>query len=362
MRDGVVVTSAPPGRRVARRAGAPTTSYRAQPRGESGWQTAVHCGAVLLWVVAWAAGTAAATTAVVAVPEVPDWTARAGAALLTVVFAVGLTHRCGGRLWLWVSIAAAFAALGWRLESDWARSAAAVLVAILAAVLAVMATRPAPGTLTVLREYALALVLAATGAVAVAGYDAGVVSKRFNLLVLGLSLLAAIGLVWQLGAGLHGLGRRGLALILGGAVLVTGVLIYSTILREYGSASLVSSVDSLAVAIRERIGGVPRPVEVLIGFPALIWGIATRASRRQGWWMCAFGVLGTATVTTSLAAQHVDPEYALWSTMYSALLGGVLGLLLRRVDVAFTGRGRRANRDQVDAFVRPEPARTRSLH
>jgi hypothetical protein len=208
----------------------------------------------------------------------------------------------------------------------------------------------------------VALLIAASGAVAVAGYDAAVVSDRFNLLVLGLSLLAAIGLVWQLGAGLHGLGRRGLVLILGGAVLVTGLLVYSTALREYRSASLVSSVESAAVAIRDRIGGVPRPVEALIGFPALIWGVATRASRRQGWWMCAFGVLGTATVTTSLAAPLVDPEQALWSTVWSALLGGVLGLLLRRADVAFTGRGRRANRDPFDAFVRPEPARTRSLH
>jgi hypothetical protein len=304
----------------------------------------------------------AAATAVVDVPELPPWTALAGAGLLTVVLATGLAHRCGGRLWLWVLIAAAFATLAWRLESDWLRSAAAVLVAILAAVLAVMATRPAPGALRVLGEYAVALVIAASGAVAVAGYDAALVADRFNLLVLGLSLLAAIGLVWQLGAGLHGLGRRGLALILGGAVLVTGLLVYSTVLREYGSASLVSSIESLAVEIRGRIGGVPRPVEVLIGFPALIWGVSTRATRRQGWWMCAFGVLGTAAVTTALAAPLVDPEYALWSTVWSAVLGGVLGLLLRRADVAFTGRGRRANRDQLDAVVRPEPARTRSLH
>jgi len=196
----------------------------------------------------------------------------------------------------------------------------------------------------------------------VAGYDAPVASGRYNLVVLGLSLMTAIGLVWQLGAGLHGLGRRGLVLILAGAILVSGVLVYTRILGEYGSASLLDSVQSFTAAVRDRIGGVPRPVEVLIGFPALIWGVGTRASRRQGWWMCAFGVLGTATVTTSLAAPLVDPEYALWSTVYSAVLGGVLGLLLRRADVVFTSRGRRANREPVDAFVRPEPARTRSLH
>lgn len=300
----------------------------------------------------------------IAVRAVPAWVAEAGAALLTFVLAVGLTYRCGGRLRLWAPIALVFAAAGWWLDTDWTRSAASVLVAILAAVLAVMATRPARGALGVLVEYALALVIAASGAVAVAGYDAHIVSDRYNILVLGLALLAAIGLVWQLGAGLHGLGRRGLALVLGGAVLVTGVLVYSRFLREYGSASLVESIQSAALTLRENIGGVPRPVEVLIGFPALIWGVGTRASRRQGWWMCAFGALGTATVATSLAAPGVDLGYALWSTLYSVLLGGILGLLLRRADVMFTGRGggRRSRREAPDAFVRPEPARTEPLH
>lgn len=321
-----------------------------------------RAGAVLLWLVAWAVATAAAAMSVVAVPGVPEGVDRAGAALLTVVLALGLTHRCGGRVWLWGLLAAAFAAAGWRLDTDWTRSAASVLVAILAAVLAVMATRPAPGVLRILGEYAVALLIAASGAVAVAAYDARILSDRYNILVLGLALLAAIGLVWQLGAGLHGLGRRGLALMLGGALLVTGVLVYSRLLREYGSAQLVDSIESAAVSVRERIGGVPRPVEVLIGFPALIWGVGTRASRRQGWWMCAFGALGTATVATSLAAPGVDPEYALWSTVYSVLLGGVLGLLLRRVDSAFTGSGRRSRRESPDAFVRPEPGRTEPLH
>ena len=357
-----MVTSAPGGRRVAQRPGAPAVTHRTPEVRRAPLRVIARGLAILLWLVAWAVGTAASATAVVAVPEAPAWTARAGAVLLTVVFAIGLTHRCGGRLWLWVTIAAVVAGLGWRLDEQWTRSAASVLVAILAAVLAVMATRPARGALKALGEYALALVIAATGALAVAGYDAQVASGRYNIVVLALSLMAAIALVWQLGAGLHGMGRRGLALIVGGAILITGLLVYSRLLREYGSASLLDSIQSVTAAIRERIGGVPRPVEVLIGFPALIWGVATRASRRQGWWMCAFGVLGTATVTTSLAAPLVDPEYALCSTLYSALLGGVLGLLLRRADVVFTSRGRRANRDPVDAFVRPEPPRTRSLH
>lgn len=340
------------------------TGYRPPEQQRSPLRAALRGGALLLWLCAWAVGTAAAATSVIAVPSVPGWAAGAGAALLTFVLAVGLTYRCGGRLALWGPIALAFAAAGWQLDTDWTRAAASVLVAILAAVLAVMATRPAPGALRALAEYALALVIAASGAVAVAGYEAHIVSDRYNILVLGLALLAAIGLVWQLGAGIHGLGRRGLALMLGGAVLVTSVLVYSRFLREYGSTSLVDSIQSAAVTLRDSIGGVPRPVEVLIGFPALIWGVATRASRRQGWWMCAFGALGTATVATSLAAPEVDPAYALWSTLYSVILGGILGLLLRRADVMVTrrGGGRRSRRETPDAFVRPEPARTEPLH
>jgi len=322
----------------------------------------IRAAAVGLWLLAWAAGAAASATSVVSVEGVPDWVAPAGAALLTVVLAVGLTHRCGGRVWLWALLATVFAAAGWLLDTGWARAAASVLVAVLAAVLAVMATRPARGAVRALAEYVLALLVAASGAVAVAAYGAPVTPYRYDLVVLGLTLLAAIGLVWQLGAGLHGLGRRGLALILGGAVLVTGVLVYSQFLREYGSASLVTSVESAAAWMRDHIGGVPRPVQVLIGFPALIWGVATRASRRQGWWMCAFGALGTATVATSLAGPEVEPTYALWSTLWAALLGGVLGLLLRRMDLVLTGHGRRARRQDGHDLVRPEPPRTAPLH
>ena len=120
--------------------------------------------------------------------------------------------------------------------------------------------------------------------------------------------------------------------------------------------------DSVAW-MNNNLGGVPRPVEVLVGFPMLIWGVSTRARRRQGWWMCAFAALGTATVATSLAAPTVQPEYAGWSLLYSAILGLCVGLLVSHVDMLLTGGGgQRARRgDLVEAERRPEPGRTEPL-
>ena len=110
-------------------------------------------------------------------------------------------------------------------------------------------------------------------------------------------------------------------------------------------------------------------MQALIGFPALVWGIGTRSVRRQGWWLCAFGVLGTATLAASLASRP-DLELAAVSAAYSAGIGAVLGLAARAVDLATTrrarSRGRRAIRTHAirldeAPLVRPEPSRTRPL-
>jgi hypothetical protein len=318
---------------------------------------------VALWFAAWLAATGAAATSVIGPISPPEWLAEIGGAALMVLFAMGLTRRCGGRVWLWALLTAGFAAAMLVAQNRTLFSSAAVLVAILGAILAVMATRPAETFGQVLREYAVALLISISAALAVAGLNAPIASDRFNLVVLGVSLLVAIGLVWQLGAGLHGMGRRGFVLIVGGAVLIAGLLVYSRFLREYGSESLVNSINDTVAWMYDRLGGVPRPVEVLIGFPALIWGVGTRAQRRQGWWMCAFAVLGTATVATSLAAPTVQPEYAGKSLLYSVLLGLFFGLLVSRIDFLFTGGGgQRARRgDLVEEERRPEPGRTEPL-
>lgn len=321
---------------------------------------ALRGSALTVWFAGWLVGTAAAATSIVST-DLPGRTGVAGAALLTVVFAAGLTRRCGGRVWLWTTLAAIVSSGAVFAEQRWLLAGTSVLVAVLAGILAVMATRPADSVVGATGEFVLAVVLAATGAVAVAGWDAPIDSSRYNLLVDGVSLLLTLGLVWRLGAGLHGMGRRGCLVVVAGAALIALVLVYGQVLRTYGSKSIVDTVNSTVAWFDHHLHGVPRPAEVLIGFPALVWGISTRASRRQGWWMCAFGVVGTATVATSLAAPRLDPVYAGLSTLYSVVLGLALGLVVHKVDTMLTGSGSRALRGRGDAELRPEPGRTEPL-
>src|SRR5205085_9994368 len=64
---------------------------------------------LLMFVVllGWIAGTLAAGTSVVVVSmDIPYDVERPGAGLLLVVFSVGLTHRVGGHMRIWASLAA----------------------------------------------------------------------------------------------------------------------------------------------------------------------------------------------------------------------------------------------------------------
>ena len=106
----------------------------------------------------------------------------------------------------------------------------------------------------------------------------------------------------------------------------------------------------------------PRPIEFLIGFPALAWGVSTRARRRQGWWACAFGAAGLAGVSTSLLSTDWDPPEAALGIGYGLVLGLALGYLVIRADTFLSGtRGARARRAEEAAAHRPEPARTAPL-
>lgn len=335
------------------------------PRAHTGHR--VTAAARPVWLLAWAGASLAALTGLVEVDAAPGWLSRAGAATLTVLFAVALTRRSGGRVWFWSLLSVLPVAAALATDQRWLLSSVAVLVAVLGGITAVMLTRPAAGTARLVLEYLLALVGAASAGLAVAAWDAPLDLVRYPVVVLALTLAVAIALVWQLGAGYHGLGRRGLALIAGGAVLVTVLLVYSRVLREYGSVSVTEGIDDAVIWTADRLGGVPRPVEALVGFPALLWGIRVRSSRRQGWWMCAFGTLGTAALATSLANPAVDLEYAGLSTAYSIVLGLLLGLLVIRVDALVTRShrseaGRRALRERHEPEpVRPESGRTAPL-
>lgn len=316
-------------------------SARADPPGvharRSKRGTAVLRSAVLVWVVGWLMGTAVSLGAVVDVPRLPQVEPRYGAALVTVLLIIALARRAGGSVWLWTSLGATFVVLVLLADEPWLYSSAAVLVAVVGAVAAVVITRPAPTYPRLLLEYAIALVLATSAALAVAGYAAPVSPGRYYVLVLALSLAASMVLAWRLDAGFHGPGRRSVLLMVAGAVLVTAILIYSRVLREYGSASITTALQEVVAWIQSRLNGVPRPIEVFVGFPALLWGVHTRAVRRQGWWMCAFATFGTATVATTLATP-VDPAYAGRSLLYSISLGLLIGLIVLQVESA---RGRR---------------------
>jgi len=292
----------------------------------------------------------------------PQWLPHAGAVAITTLYAFGLAFRTGGRpvlsgaLALVLSLTAVLAGLPVLVAG------AAVGTAVLASVLGVMATKPAAGFATVVRECVIATVVAGAGAVAVEAYQAQVSLTRFGYLALGLSLLGAIGLVYRLGAGLHGLGRRGAIMLVSGIALLFVSLAYTEALSHWGSPGLIDRIDEVITGIRSSIGAVPRPIAVILGFPALAWGVSTRARRRQGWWVCAFGAAGLAVVAVSLLDPRISLVEAGLSMLYSALLGLLLGYLVIRADMFVTGaRGRRARRLEEAAAHRPEPGRMQPL-
>jgi hypothetical protein len=238
------------------------------------------------------------------------------------------------------------------------------LTAFVSAVLAVLATRPARRVLGVVGEYVVALAVAVVGAVGAAAYQAPVRESILTDLVSLAAVAATLWVAYRLGGGFPGLGKRGGA-VLGSAlgVIVLGIL-YSEALRRWGSPGVVRAMDDFADSTLDLLGALPPPLEILVGFPALVWGLATRAQLRQGWWVCAFGALATAGVTTSLADPAVDLTRALLDTTYAAGIGLVLGFLVWRIDLALTGQGRqgrRARRAERARPMRPEPSRGRPL-
>ncbi|WP_332662175.1 hypothetical protein [Aeromicrobium sp.] len=312
---------------------------------------------MFLVFLGWVAGTVGSGTAIVAV-DTPAWIERPSAALLMVVFAIGLTHRGGGHMRIWMPMTAALAALAAVLETNVLLASAAAVTAVLASVWAVLVTRPATTVFGAIREYVLALLVALSGTLGVAAWNAPVNYQRFNLIVLTVSLGLAITLVWNLGAGLHGLGRQNLAILLGVAGLVMLVIAYSSFVRTHGSQSLVEAFRELVVWTRQTFHGVPRPVEVLIGFPALIVGVSLRSKRREGWWILVFAVIGTAVLTTSLVTPGAYPTYIGLSTLYSSVLGLIVGLVLRRQFLKEpSSRAARA----IAPVVRVEPPRFAAL-
>lgn len=336
-----------------------TASLRALPRPRLpgpavGW-VAVVCGCVAVLLVD-------------RFHALPGRVAPGVAALLGVSLVLALVVRTGGRPTAPVLLSAAWSVAAVMTLAPVLLAGAAVGTAVVAAALGVMGTVPAPRFRTAIGEVVLATLLATAAGLGVAALaPAGVlVLPRFTYLVLGMSLLACFGLVYRLGAGFHGLGRRGYAVAAGATLLLAVALAYSEALGRWGSPVVVSAIDDVRTFLRAHLGAVPHPLDTLLGVPALCWGTFMRARRRQGWWVCAFGAAATAPATTRFlfvdAPGQTTPASTALGALYSLLVGLALGLIVVRLEQAVAGsRGRRARRDEEAAAHRPEPGRGRPL-
>ena len=289
--------------------------------------------------------------------DLPARLDQVAAAVLGILLTVGLAARSGARL-----VGPVVLALGVGVAAVVSRwepllAGAAVATGVLAACLAVLGTRPASGPVAVVREVVVAQLVAAAGALGVAGFAADLDADRFTYTVLGLSLVATIALVHRLGGGLHGLGRRGAVVGLGAIVLLAVGLAYTAALSRYGSPELTRQVSAVQDWTHEHLGGAPHPIEALLGIPALVWGVSMRDRRRQGWWVCAFGTTTTAVATSRL----IDPGATTLETVLGAAYTLVVGLLVGALVIRLA-RGFAPRRLREGSRHRPEPPRLRALH
>jgi hypothetical protein len=288
------------------------------------------------------------------------WLARLGAGGATWFAVMLLARRIGSPLPLVAGFSGVCILAVEAFPRGWVLSAAAVAAATSYGLLGMVMTRPAAG-LRSLREAALAMVFGLAGAVAVTGYDVGVRPYRFRMVVLALTLTAALVLAWRLGQGLRSLGRRGTACIVGAVVVLVATVGYVQAIRHWGPEQVLGTLTGTNGTIRDWLGASPRPIEALVGFPAVVWGVAVRNRRRQGWWMSAFGSLAAAGVATSLAQRSVALREVAESTGYGFVIGCALGLVLVGLDRLLTGLDRRSRVAGGADTERPEPARVASL-
>ncbi|QZY29277.1 hypothetical protein [Nocardioides coralli] len=290
------------------------------------------------------------------------WVPQLGAVAVATTYVWALAARTGGRPAVFGLLTLGVAVAVLVLDNGLLRNGAAVMTCVVAAVLAVVATVPAVGLRHTVREVVVATLIAAVGGLATVGLAPDVDPLRFQYTTLGLALLGAFGLIYRLGAGLHGLGRRGVVIVVFGAVVLALTLAYAELLRRYGTPVLVEWLFDGVDRVRALIGASPRPIVALLGVPALVWGTHMRARRRQGWWVCAFGVGATVPVAQALLDPEPSRAAAALGLGYGVVVGLVLGAVLVLVDLALTGnRGRRGRRAESSSAVRPEPSRVEAL-
>lgn len=315
------------------------------------------------WAVVVAGGLACLVAALV--PVGPGWLDGVGGAAVVTAYSWALAARTGGRPVVFGGLALALSVAVLAIDEPYLRTGAAVMTCVVSAVLAVMLTVPAERFVHVARECTLAVLVAAIGALATVGFAPVISLVRFEYVTLGLALVGVLVLVYRLGAGWHGLGRRGVVAVLVGGAILAGLLLYAELLRRYGPPDLVDTLLDRVRWSRDHLGAFPRPIEAVLGVPALAWGVHMRSRRRQGWWLCAFGVAGTTAVANSLINPAISLRECGLSVLYGLVVGLTLGYVVIRVDQALTGGarggagGRRA--DAPADVVRPEPPRSAAL-
>lgn len=315
-------------------------------------------------LVAWAIVVLAGAGVLVArVADVgPMWLCDVGSVAIVTAYSWALAARTGGRPVVVGGLALVLGVVVVVVDHDSLRTGAAVLTSVVTAVLAVMVTVPAVTFLRAVREVVVAVLVAAVGALAVVGFEPVATLTRFDYVTLCLALLGAFGVVYRLGAGLHGLGRRGVVTVLVGTVVLALTLAYAELLRRYGTPSLIGNLLDGVAWSREHLGAFPRPLETVLGVPALAWGTHMRARRRQGWWVCAFGVAATVPVANALVNPALTLQEAALAVTYGVVVGLVIGFVVIRLDLALTGSsGRGGRRAEEATALRPEPPRTRPL-
>ena len=292
----------------------------------------------------------------------PAWLDGAGAVAVVTALSWQLATRTAGRAVISAGLALALGVASLLVGGRVLPTGAAVMTCVVGSVYAVMVTVPAVTWWKAVREALVATVVAAVTAFAAVGFEPTVAAERFDIVALLLALAMAFTIVYRLGAGLHGLGRRGLIIVAIGLAVLFATLAYAELLRRYGAQTFVSSVLDFADATSARIGAFPRPLVVLLGVPALVWGTHVRARRRQGWWVCAFGVAATVPLASGLVAPDSSYLEAALQAAYSLVLGLLIGYLVIRADLALTGpKGRRGRRAEEAGPHRPEPSRFAEL-
>ena len=292
-----------------------------------------------------------------------------GGAFIGLAFTWALAARTGGPKLLVAALAGAVGLLA--IASDLAalRTGASIATAAIASILGIVLTRPAVTFLGALRETLLALVVPVVGGFAALGFAPEYATfARYKWAV---GAIAAVGLFWlvfRLGSGLHGLGRRGVVIVIGGAVALALVLAYAEFLRSYGSHEVVSWMQTRTQWMQAHLGAYPRPMVALIGVPALMLGVHMRSRRGQGWWVSAYGVAATATLSSTINNADVGLRESGLELVYSLVVGVVIGAILIRADLALSSAGgsRSAGRRVADVppekpGVRTEPARNQPL-